>query len=49
MTPSPQLSQANTSESGAGTNLDWDVLGKLNGEDQAIALAMLSGNSATLN
>ncbi len=39
MTPSPQLSQANTSESGAGTNLDWDVLGKLNGEDQAIALS----------
>ncbi|MDX6016913.1 AMP-binding protein [Shewanella indica] len=39
MTPSPQLNQANISESGTGTNLDWDVLGKLNGEDQAIALS----------
>ncbi len=39
MTPSPQLNQVNTSESGTGTNLDWDVLGKLNGEDQAIALS----------
>ncbi|WP_335915593.1 AMP-binding protein [Shewanella algae] len=39
MTPSPPLSQANTSKSGAGTNLDWDVLGKLNGEDRAIALS----------